>query len=221
MKKALVVLSGGQDSTTCLAWAIDHFDEVRTITFDYGQRHNIEIQQAKKIAEAFDVPFKLVTLNGIKQVATSTLLTEDDDINSPHSVNEALPSSFVPGRNLIFLTYAAAYAYAYEIGDIVTGVCQTDYSGYPDCRQNTISALQVAINLGMDTEFRIHAPLMYLTKKESIDLMASLGHLDKLALSQTCYNGQRPPCNACPACELRAKGFEDAGIVDPLQEIGQ
>lgn len=216
MSRGLVILSGGQDSTTCLAWAVNKFDEVHAITFDYGQRHRIEIEQAKKIAEAFEVPHKIVELTGIQQVAVSNLITDVGNINVGHSINPNLPSSFVPGRNLVFITYAAAYAYGQKINNLVTGVCETDYSGYPDCRQDTINALQNAINLGMDNNFKIHTPLMYLTKAETIELISNLGHFEKLALSQTCYNGVRPGCKQCPACVIRAAGFNELGIDDPL-----
>ena len=122
----------------------------------------------------------------------------------------------MPGRNLVFLTFAAAYAHQKGIRHIVTGVCQTDYSGYPDCRQNTIDALQVAINLGMESQVKIHTPLMWMTKAETVHLAKEVEALDAMAWSHTCYNGAIPPCEKCPACELRKKGFDDAGIEDPL-----
>jgi len=218
MTKGLVILSGGQDSTTCLAWALSKFDEVEAITFSYGQRHEIEIEQSTKIAAAFRIKHKIVELSGIKQTAISNLLEKKEklDINEAHKINPELPSSFVPGRNLIFITYAAIYAYGKNIKNLVTGVCETDYSGYPDCRMDTITALQNTLNVGMEANFIIHTPLMYLTKAETIQLMQDLGHLDKLALTQTCYNGVRPGCGKCPSCKIRANGFEEAGIEDPL-----
>ncbi len=127
-----------------------------------------------------------------------------------------LPNTFVPGRNLVFLTFAAAFAWQRGITNLVTGVAQTDYSGYPDCRQETIDALVPALNLGMEREFTIHTPLMDLSKKETVELARDLGALDAMALTHSCYNGKRPPCGECPACRLRAKGFEEAGIGDPL-----
>ena len=129
-----------------------------------------------------------------------------------------LPNTFVPGRNLIFLTYAAAYAYQRDIGHLVAGVAQTDYSGYPDCREETIEALQQALRLGMESDVQIHTPLMHRSKRETVELARDLGALDAMALTHTCYNGERPPCRHCPACELRAKGFAEAGIEDPLLE---
>jgi 7-cyano-7-deazaguanine synthase len=128
--------------------------------------------------------------------------------------------TFVAGRNLIFLTFAAAYAYRHGARHLVTGVAQTDYSGYPDCRDETIMALQKAISLGMDREFTIHTPLMYRSKKETVELAVRLGALEAMALTHTCYKGCRPPCGECQACRLRAKGFAEAGVRDPLLDIG-
>ena len=139
-----------------------------------------------------------------------------EDVSSSPNAETGLPNTFVPGRNLIFLTYAAAYAYQRDIHHLVTGVAQTDYSGYPDCREETIAALQQAIRLGMESDVEIHTPLMHRSKKETVELACGLGALDAMALTHTCYNGERPPCGQCPACELRAKGFAEAGIEDPL-----
>ena len=129
-----------------------------------------------------------------------------------------MPNTFVPGRNLIFLTFAAAFAYQRSIENLVTGVAQTDYSGYPDCREKTIQSLQESIRLGMESAVRIHTPLMNLSKQETVELAVELGALGAMALTHTCYNGERPPCGQCPACVLRAKGFADAGVADPLVE---
>jgi 7-cyano-7-deazaguanine synthase len=127
-----------------------------------------------------------------------------------------LPNTFVPGRNLVFLTYAAAFAWQRKARHLVTGVAQADYSGYPDCRQETITALQLAIRLGMERNFEIHTPLMNLSKKQTVDMARALGALEALGMSHTCYRGMRPPCGTCPACVLRAKGFSESGIADPL-----
>ncbi|MDH3547070.1 MAG: 7-cyano-7-deazaguanine synthase QueC, partial [Gammaproteobacteria bacterium] len=129
-----------------------------------------------------------------------------------------LPNTFVPGRNLIFLTYAAAFAYRRGIQNLVTGVAQTDYSGYPDCREETIKSLQESIRLGMESDITIHTPLMHRSKKETVELAQALGALPAMAMTHTCYNGERPPCGQCPACQLRARGFAEAGIADPLLE---
>ena len=213
-EKSLVVLSGGQDSTTCLFWAKKKFLEVETITFDYGQRHKIELEAAKKISEIAKVKNRVISINTFGELGGNAL-TGEEEVEATSEDGE-LPNTFVPGRNLVFLTFAAAYAHQRGIQHIVTGVCQTDYSGYPDCRQNTIDALQVAINLGMESQVKIHTPLMWMTKAETVHLAEEVEALAAMAWSHTCYNGAIPPCEKCPACELRKKGFDDAGIKDPL-----
>ena len=211
-QNALVVFSGGQDSTTCLFWAIKNFKSVSTICFDYGQRHSIELECAKTIADKWNIPFKQVSLEAFTQIGGNSLIDHDMEIGE----GEELPNTFVPGRNLIFLTFAAAWAFNNDIEHIVTGVCQTDYSGYPDCRENTMQALQSSLNLGMDSNFTIHTPLMFLNKAQSVELAKEVGALDALAYSHTCYEGQFPPCGKCPSCKLRANGFKEAGLEDPL-----
>ena len=217
--KALVVLSGGQDSTTCLYWAIDRFgrDNVSSVTFDYGQRHRIELESAANVASHAGVE------NACLPIDTFTALGGDalTDPGTPVEDHDGagLPNTFVPGRNIIFLTYAAAYAYQRNIDHLVTGVAQTDYSGYPDCREATLASLQQTLCLGLEREIEIHAPLMHLSKKETVELARELGALDAMALTQTCYNGERPPCGSCPACRLRAKGFAEAGVEDPLLRV--
>jgi 7-cyano-7-deazaguanine synthase len=218
MTTALVVLSGGQDSTTCLYWALRAFERVETVTFDYGQRHRIELDCARKIAELAGVPNRVLPIDTFKALGGNALT--DDSVAVRHEPDEQtnLPNTFVPGRNLIFLTFAAAHAYQRGIEHLVTGVCETDYSGYPDCRQRTIEALQQAIRLGMESQLTIHTPLMRLSKKATVELAREVGALEALAYSHTCYEGQQPPCGQCPACQLRAKGFAEAGIADPLVE---
>lgn len=217
MKRVLVVFSGGQDSTTCLYWAIKNFqrENVYTVTFDYGQRHQIEIESAKKIAEVAGVKNTILPINTFSALGGNALAS-NLDVSDEIDQKTNLPNTFVPGRNLIFLTYAAALAYQHHIKDLVTGVAQTDYSGYPDCRENTIQALQKTINLGMEYDVTIHTPLMHKSKKETVELARSLGALDSMAHTHTCYEGQQPPCGDCSACVLRAKGFEEARIPDPL-----
>lgn len=222
-EKALVVLSGGQDSTTCLYWAIDRFgsDKVSTITFDYGQRHRVELESAARIAEYADVANTCLPIDTFAALGGDALTDADIDIDidSAASTGNGLPNTFVPGRNLIFLTFAAAYAYQRGIGNLVAGVAQTDYSGYPDCREETIRALQRTLCRGMERDFVIHTPLMHLSKRGTVELARDLGGLSAMALTHTCYNGARPPCGYCAACELRAKGFAEAGIVDPLLQM--
>lgn len=212
--KALVLFSGGQDSTTCLAWALKRFKEVHAICFDYGQRHKIELTAAKKIAKLTGTPLKIVKIDHFTNLTKNALTDKSIQINK--GSKSQLPSTFVDGRNLIFLSIAAIYAKNLGIHEIITGVCQTDYSGYPDCRDEFIKSLQKTLTLSMDYEFKIHTPLMWFTKAETVKLMQKLGHVDLLAHSHTCYEGKRPPCGKCPACLLRAKGFKEAGLKDPL-----
>ena len=218
---ALVVLSGGQDSTTCLYWALDRFGagKVSALSFDYGQRHRIELDCAERVAAAAGVPWALLPIDTFAALGGNALTDSGIEVQQPDDDDTGLPNTFVPGRNLVFLTYAAAWAWPRRIGNIVTGVAQTDYSGYPDCRAETIRALEVAITLGMESDVRLHAPLMNLSKKETVELAQSVGAIDAMALTHTCYNGQRPPCGQCAACELRARGFAEAGIEDPLNSL--
>jgi len=211
----LVLLSGGQDSTTCLFWALNNFNEVNALFINYKQRHRIEEESAFKIANLAGVPIGLICTDIIADIGDSALVMTGD-ILSKHRSGD-LPASFVPGRNILFLTIAAMYAYKLGIHNIVAGVCETDYSGYPDCRQKTIDSVQNTLNLGMEYDFVIHTPLMYKTKCETV-IMASLlsGCWDALAWSHTCYEGKIPPCGKCPSCVLRARGFEEAGYEDPL-----
>ena len=216
--RALVVLSGGQDSTTCLYWAIDRFGaaNVNTLTFDYGQRHRIELECAHRVAAHAGVSNTELPIDTFAALGGDALTDSDIDVQSDVDTTEGLPNTFVPGRNLVFLTFAAAYAYQRGIGNVVTGVAQTDYSGYPDCREGTITALQHAIRLGMEFDVTLHTPLMHLSKKETVELARDLGGLPAMALTHTCYNGEQPPCGECPACVLRARGFAEAGVEDPL-----
>ena len=217
-EKALVVLSGGQDSTTCLYWAIDRFgrSNVSSITFDYGQKHRIELECAREVAAAAGVANVCLPIDTFAALGGDALTDMAIPVSDEADQETELPVTFVAGRNLIFLTFAAAYAYRHGIQHIVTGVAQTDYSGYPDCREETMAALQRAITLGMDREFTIHTPLMHRSKKETVELAVRLGVLEAMALTHTCYNGLRPPCGECQACRLRARGFAEAGVQDPL-----
>lgn len=214
--KCLALFSGGQDSTTCLYWAKANFEEVSVLNIEYGQRHSIEIEAAIRIAKLADVPYHSFTTGLFRKIGGSALI-EKGNISASHKTASNLPASFVPGRNIVFLTIAAAIAYKHQIPNIVTGVCETDYSGYPDCRHATISALETALGLGMEYPFKIHTPLMYLSKKETVEMAMKMpGCMEALAYSHTCYEGKIPPCGVCPACKLRAKGFLEAGIPDPL-----
>ena len=218
MSTALVVLSGGQDSTTCLYWALHRFghDQVEALSFDYGQRHRIELDCAQQIAALAGVAHTILPINTFAALGGNALTDAVITVQTGVDPLTALPNTFVPGRNLIFLTFAAAFAYPRGIRELVTGVAQTDYSGYPDCRQTTLHALEQALRLGMECAITIHTPLMFQSKADTVRLAQALGALPALAYSHTCYNGQQPPCSECPACQLRARGFTEAGIADPL-----
>jgi 7-cyano-7-deazaguanine synthase len=222
---ALVLFSGGQDSTTCLAWALDKFSYVETIGFDYGQRHRVELSCREIIREHIAERFPLWAQRlGIDHALAIPVLSEISDtaLTSPAEIKlleSGLPNTFVPGRNLLFLTIAAAVAYRRAIQVIVGGMCETDFSGYPDCRRHTIDAMEGALNLGMAAEFHIETPLMRLTKAGTWQLAERLGGSDLVDLivahTHTCYLGERGEmhpwgygCGCCPACELRAGGHK-------------
>lgn len=216
--QALVLLSGGQDSTTCLYWAVDRFgaDAVHSLSFDYGQRHRIELDCAARIAATAGVSYRCLPIDTFAALGGNALTDNAIKVQSGSDDDATLPNTFVPGRNLIFLTFAAAYAYQRGITQLVTGVAQTDYSGYPDCRETTLTALQQSLRLGMELDVTIHAPLMHRSKSETVQLAADLNAIDVMAMTHTCYRGERPPCRQCAACVLRAKGFAEAGVADPL-----
>lgn len=223
---ALVLFSGGQDSTTCLAWALNRYDHVETLGFDYGQRHAIELTMRPQLLDSLramrpDWKGKLsedhVLDLSLLAAISDTALTSDVAITMQEN---GLPNTFVPGRNLLFLTSAAALAYRRGISDLVGGMCETDYSGYPDCRDETLKSLKQAINLGMASKLNIQTPLMWLNKAQSWQLAATLGGEELVELirteSHTCYLGERGVlhawghgCGTCPACELRARGYTD------------
>jgi 7-cyano-7-deazaguanine synthase len=216
MSAALVVLSGGQDSTTCLAWAKNRHAVIDAITFDYGQRHRVELDCAVEVAKRAGVRHhRTLTVDSLQQLGGNTLCG-DSAAHLGAAGQGGLPNTFVPGRNLLFMTLAAAWAWQLGTTDLVTGVCQTDYSGYPDCRADTMAALQQALRLGLELEVTIHTPLMHISKADSVRLAQAEGGLELLAWTHTCYAGQVPPCGVCPACQLRAKGFAEAGVDDPL-----
>lgn len=216
--KALVILSGGQDSTTCLYWALERFGRaaVATVTFDYGQRHRVEIGCAANVARFAGVPNSVLPIDTFAALGGNALTDPDVPVPGAAAAEGELPATFVPGRNLVFLTFAAAYAWPRGIGHLVTGTAQTDYSGYPDCRRGTIDALETTLTLGLERPVAIHTPLMNLSKKETVELADRLGAMAAMALTHTCYHGERPPCGTCAACRLRARGFAEAGIADPL-----
>ena len=208
--KALVVLSGGQDSTTCLFWAKKEFKEVYAISFNYGQKHQHETAIAQSIAERAGVSVKLMDIYFISQIATNCSLTDSSIKMDEEKPEGSFPNTFVPGRNLFFLSIAAVYARSLGIRDIVTGVSQTDFSGYPDCRDSFIKSLNVSLNLAMDEQFVLHTPLMWKDKAETWEMADNLGVFDIVRNETlTCYNGVvGDGCGHCPACLLRKKGLE-------------
>lgn len=217
MESAVVVLSGGQDSATCLYWAKRMFEDLFPITFNYNQRHKSEIAAAQEIAERAVGRWELVTIEGM----TPSALAPDQhggrvEVSPTHGYL-GLPSTFTPARNALFLVHAAMHAYRHGAHHIVTGVCQTDYSGYPDCRRVFVDALQQALVLGMEWPLQIHTPLMWLTKAQTVNLAAEMGEEAWEALSRTitCYHGTVGGCGECPACKIRALGFQGAGYEDP------
>lgn len=223
---ALVLFSGGQDSATCLAWVLDRYARVETIGFNYGQRHSVELECRSQFINGLKSSFPqwgrrlgddhMLDLSLLGQIS-DTALTQEKAIQMEAS---GLPNTFVPGRNLLFLTFAATVAYRRNLKVIVGGMCETDYSGYPDCRDDTIKALQVAISLGLDTRLVLETPLMWIDKSATWKMAENLGGNQLLDLvrndTHTCYMGDRNHhhewgygCNACPSCELRRVGYEN------------
>lgn len=226
MSRALVLFSGGQDSTACLAWALTRYSHVETVGFNYGQRHMVEMECRQTVLQEMKSQFPdwsprlgddhVLDLSLLGQLSDCALTAEKEIAFA----NNGLPNTFVPGRNLLFLTYAAALAYRRDLNVLIGGMCETDYSGYPDCRDNTMQALQLALNLGMDQHFRIETPLMWLDKAATWRLAGEVGGPKLIALTQehthTCYLGDRSVrhdwgygCGTCPACELRARGYKE------------
>lgn len=208
--KAVVVFSGGQDSTTCLFWAKKHFNEVYALSFRYGQKHEQEVELAQKIAAKAGVEFAVMDLDFINFLSPDCSLTHSDIQMDKEKPATTPPNTFVPGRNLFFLSIATVYARNKGAMNIVTGVSQTDFSGYPDCRDSFIRSLNVSLNLSMDEQFVIHTPLMWLDKSETWALADDLGVFDLvLKETMTCYNGiPGDGCGECPACKLRRRGLE-------------
>lgn len=208
-ESALVCLSGGQDSTTCLYWALKNFDHVEAVCFSYGQKHALEVEVARRIAGKAGVEFSLLDLSLLGQM-THNALTDASVVMDKEKPADALPNTFVPGRNMLFLTLAAVKAYEKGIRNLVTGVSQTDFSGYPDCRDTFIRSLNVSLNLAMESQFVIHTPLMWLDKEQEWELADELGVFDVVRNETlTCYNGvMADGCGECPACKLRRAGLE-------------
>lgn len=206
--KALVVFSGGQDSTTCLFWAMERFAQVEVVTFDYGQKHRLEIECAKEIANEMGINHHILDMSLLNQLTANALTREEIKVEEN---SDGLPSTFVPGRNLLFLSFAGVLASQIGAKHLVTGVSETDFSGYPDCRDIFMKSLNVTLNLSMDSTFVIHTPLMWINKAQTWELADQLGVLDFVReKTLTCYNGIKADgCGECPACQLRKKGLEE------------
>ncbi len=204
--KAVVVFSGGQDSTTCLFWAKEKFEHVEAVTFQYGQRHIEELECAKEICQTLEVPHHELDMSLLNQLAPNALTRNDIAITE----GEGLPSTFVPGRNLLFFSFAAVLAKQIGAKHIITGVSETDFSGYPDCRDGFVKSLNVTLNLAMDDQFVIHTPLMWRDKSEVWELSDDLGAFEFVKEhTLTCYNGVKGSgCGECPSCKLRQRGLE-------------
>ncbi|RFU64859.1 7-cyano-7-deazaguanine synthase QueC [Peribacillus glennii] len=207
--KAVIVFSGGQDSTTCLFWALERFQEVEAVTFDYNQRHSLEIECAKNITKELGIRHHILDMSLLNQLAPNALTRNDIEVRDGEE--GGLPSTFVPGRNLLFLSFAGVLAKQIDAKHIVTGVCETDFSGYPDCRDIFIKSLNVTLNLSMDYPFVIHTPLMWLDKAKTWELADSLGAFEFVReKTLTCYNGViADGCGECPACKLRKNGLDE------------
>ena len=209
MTQALVVFSGGQDSTTCLFQAMQQYgaENVQAITFAYGQRHGIELERAASIAQELGIRQTVLDLSLITSITHNALTDAQAAIETDA---QGMPNTFVDGRNALFLLYAAIYAKSQNIRDIFIGVCETDFSGYPDCRQIFVQSMSVTLNLVMAYDFRLHTPLMYLTKKQTWALADELGVLDYIRTrTHTCYLGVDGGCHECPSCVLRERGLAE------------
>lgn len=217
--KALVLTSGGQDSTTCLIWAIKNFKQVSAISFFYGQKHAKEVAAAIRICKQLNIELKTIDISFLKELVHSNLFKDTPDVYTAHKLDKTVPASFVPYRNLLFLTLASAWASTIGVRHIVIGVCETDYSGYADCREVFITSAQKTLNLAVDFKEQgviIHTPLMHLSKAQEFYLAEQLGCLDFILTETfTCYNGSEKKhewgkgCADCPACELRAQGYRE------------
>ena len=212
MKRAVVVFSGGQDSTTCLIQALQQYNEVHCVTFDYGQRHREEISVAAGLAHQLGArAHKVLDVTLLNELAVSSLTRDNIPVPAYNPQASGLPSTFVPGRNILFLTLASIYAYQVEAEAVITGVCETDFSGYPDCRDEFVKALNNAVTLGMARDVRFETPLMWLNKAETWALADYWQQLPQVrSETLTCYNGVKGDgCGECAACHLRARGLAD------------
>ncbi len=209
-EKAVVVFSGGQDSTTCLLWALKRYKEVIALSFDYGQRHKKELECAKDITAELGVEWHVLDMSLLNQLAPNSLTRTDIEVDK-EAPDDGVPNSVVDGRNMLFLTFAAVFAKQRGITDIITGVSQSDFSGYPDCRDVFIKSLNATLNLAMDYTFCVETPLMWIDKADTWKLSDDLGGLELVReKTLTCYNGIKGEgCGTCPSCKLRKQGYEE------------
>ncbi len=209
-EEAVVVFSGGQDSTTCLAWALKKYKKVYAVSFDYGQRHKKELECAASIAKKMGVEQVVLDLKELNALAPNSLTRDDIEVDK-EAPEEGTPNSFVEGRNLLFLTYAAIFAKTHGVTDVITGVSQSDFSGYPDCRDIFIKSLNTTLNLAMDYQFDLITPLMWINKEETWEMADKLGVFDLVRNETlTCYNGIiGDGCGDCPSCKLRKRGLDN------------
>ncbi len=212
MERAVVLLSGGMDSTVCLAWAMQQFDEVAAIGFDYGQRHRVELEAAERIADKAGVPFELRSVGTM----TGSALTDHTVEVRGDGGHRDLPNTMTPGRNGIFLFHALNAAIPFGARHLVTGICLADEAGFPDCREDFRLGMERVLSVAVEEPIRVHAPLMHLNKAATLGLARELGALDLLAHSHTCYEGKRPACGRCTACQARLAGFAAVGLEDPI-----
>lgn len=215
MNKALVIFSGGQDSTACLGWAMNRFEEVEAITFIYRQKHSIEVEKSKNICEKLNVKQHIIDISFFANIVDSAL-TSNGDVNKKHDRLKNLPASFVPNRNAMFITISHALAQKINANTLITGTCETDFSGYPDCRDNFIKSLNVSLNIGSDSNIKIETPLMWLNKKQIWELAGKENIFDIVRdMTITCYNGVENQnewglgCSECASCSLRKKGYDE------------
>lgn len=215
MSSAVVLLSGGLDSTACLLWALRRFDEVHAVGFDYGQRHVVELEAAENIAREAGVSFRSVSIGGL---AGSSLTDHSMALRSDGGHLD-LPNTMTPGRNGVLLFHALNIAVTLGARHLVTGICFADDAGYPDCREPFRVAIERAMSLAVDLPIEVHAPLMKLSKSDTVAMTVELGGVNLLGLTHTCYEGARPACGRCTACTARLEGFQEAGRVDPVEYV--
>lgn len=218
MKRALVVLSGGLDSTVCASIAAKNYDKVFSIIYNYGQRHSMEVKNAISVSQHFGMEYIVVDLPFVRELVSNSLTDTNVELKKDGIIDNCIPNTFVAGRNMLFLSIATSFAYSKDIGDIFIGVNAVDYSGYPDCRQDFISKMEEVMNASVkdakDFTIKIKTPLLYLNKKQIVEL--GVKNDAPFELTTSCYNGDKLACGKCDSCTLRLKGFSEANMIDPI-----